>query len=894
MSFNFAKYCSFLILINLFLQSNDLKSQTIINGNIVDESGIELPFVRIIQKDSVNGVLCFKFSDQKGNYKIELEGEKDSISYLEFSHIGYATFAIKVKKDSINVQELNVTLKSEESVLEEVVVKSRMPVLIKQDTVVFDADFYSNGNEEVIEDLLRKIPGLNIDDNGTIRVGSKEIEKVMVEGDDFFEKGYKILTKNMPVYPISEIEVISNYSSNHLLKNIENSDKIALNLKLTNDTKSTWFANVVAGYSIENRHTVTANVFNFGKKNKYYFLSNLNNVGVESVGEIEHLINPEYSGDLNVLGDVIGAQSLFNSNSPPSEFKLDRVNINNDKLLSSNAIFNPNSKLKIKAIGFVNRDGRSFFQNSLERFQVSNSNFTNVESNSWKDLANNLFAKIELNYDLNPKQQLNISSSVGISNRNKGNSLIFNDEETTENLFSENYRIDQKVSFTSKINERKIIIFNGRFVNSFSPQDYKLDNFLFSDLFLNVQNPSSIQQMNNIEKELIGGEIIFLNRLKNKDLFEFHLGNKYTGNRLNSTFLILDSLDIEIDRPLTFQNDLNYFGNDLYLKSKYEKKFKTFSIISKVEFHFLENRVLGRDDNNDQSVFYINPSIAFSWKLSKKQNFIGSYSFSTKNADVIDIYENYALTGFRMFSSGTGEFNQLNSSNVIFNHQYGSWGDNFFINSSLFYNKDHDFFSSNLIVDQNFVLSEKILFQNRSMLGINSAIDNYIAKISSNLKLKLNYSDIQYFNIVNSLSRRVNAKNYSYGFDLRSSFSGKFNYHFGSNWMSSVVSANTTFNFTNNISFIDLLYKYNQKSNLGIQIERYYFGSIENNSKGYYFFDLDWRYTVIPNKLNLTLSGKNLLNNKNFSSVSVTDISFAINQYQLLPRYLMLKAQYRF
>ena len=60
---------------------------------------------------------------------------------------------------------------------------------------------FAQGNEQVVEDILKKIPGLNIDANGTIKVGNQEVEKVMIEGDDFFEKGYKILTKNMPAHP---------------------------------------------------------------------------------------------------------------------------------------------------------------------------------------------------------------------------------------------------------------------------------------------------------------------------------------------------------------------------------------------------------------------------------------------------------------------------------------------------------------------------------------------------------------------------------------------------------------------------------------------------------------------------------------------------------------------
>ena len=66
------------------------------------------------------------------------------------------------------------------------------PIRVKNDTIVFNAKYFQTGDEQVVEDLLKKIPGISVDDNGTIKVGNQEIDKLMVDGDDFFEKGYKL------------------------------------------------------------------------------------------------------------------------------------------------------------------------------------------------------------------------------------------------------------------------------------------------------------------------------------------------------------------------------------------------------------------------------------------------------------------------------------------------------------------------------------------------------------------------------------------------------------------------------------------------------------------------------------------------------------------------------
>src|SRR5690606_5979425 len=102
------------------------------------------------------------------------------------------------------------------------------PISIKKDTIIFKASAFTDGTEQTVEDLLKKIPGVYIDSDGTIKVGNQEIEKLMVDGDDLFEKGYRVLSKNMPAYPIERVELFQNYSNNPLLKNIEDSNNVAL------------------------------------------------------------------------------------------------------------------------------------------------------------------------------------------------------------------------------------------------------------------------------------------------------------------------------------------------------------------------------------------------------------------------------------------------------------------------------------------------------------------------------------------------------------------------------------------------------------------------------------------------------------------------------------------
>ena len=270
------KKCIFLYLI-LFI-GNICSAQTLIEGYVTDEETSKGVFATVVLKDENGKIIAYTSSKNEGFF--ELKTFAQGVFHLNVSSLSYEAQARKIELMNGSKMKENFRLTPKTTELNEVVVQSRRPITVKSDTIVFDAKSFLQGNEQVIEDLLKKIPGLQVLTDGTIKIGSQEVEKVMIDGDDFFEKGYKILTKNMPVSPIDKIEVYQNYSNNKHLKGIENSEKVALNLTLKEDAKRIWFGNALGGYGLisANRYELRANLMNFGKKSKHYFLTNFNSI----------------------------------------------------------------------------------------------------------------------------------------------------------------------------------------------------------------------------------------------------------------------------------------------------------------------------------------------------------------------------------------------------------------------------------------------------------------------------------------------------------------------------------------------------------------------------------------------------------------------------------------
>ena len=125
-----------------------------------------------------------------------------------------------------------------------------MPVKISGDTLIYNADSFNTGTERKLEDVLKNLPGVEVNDDGQIEVEGKVVGKVMVEGKDFFDGDTKIATKNIPSNAIDKVQILKNYSEVGQLSGVQNNqDNIAINIKLKKGKDKFWFGNVTAGVS---------------------------------------------------------------------------------------------------------------------------------------------------------------------------------------------------------------------------------------------------------------------------------------------------------------------------------------------------------------------------------------------------------------------------------------------------------------------------------------------------------------------------------------------------------------------------------------------------------------------------------------------------------------------
>ena len=222
----------------------------------------------------------YAITNDKGKFVLNL---KPNTKYsIKLSYLGMKSKEIVKATANQNMTE-SIVMDSGGIELDGVEIVREMPVSIKGDTIVYNADSFKSGTERKLEDVLKKLPGVEVNADGEIEVEGKKVTKLMVEGKDFFDGDTKLGVKNIPADAIDKIQVLRNFNENSILKGVENNqDNVAMNIKLKSGKKNFWFGDMTAGIGVghtDSRYVVNPKVFYYSPKYSINLISNFNNIG---------------------------------------------------------------------------------------------------------------------------------------------------------------------------------------------------------------------------------------------------------------------------------------------------------------------------------------------------------------------------------------------------------------------------------------------------------------------------------------------------------------------------------------------------------------------------------------------------------------------------------------
>lgn len=250
-------------------------------GQVTDTLSSPLPSSTIMllsPKDS--SLVNFGVSDTKGAFEIKNVNKGEYL--LKITFVGYVPYSKRISTPATG-SELDVgrikmqTLTKE---LESVVVMGeKAPVTVKRDTIEFNAGSFKTKANANVEDLLKKLPGVEVETDGTVRAQGEQVQRVTVDGREFFGRDPKLATRNLPADAVEKVQVFDKKSDQALFTGIDDGQKEkTINLELKEEKRNGAFGTLMAGAGTEDRFQAKASINRFSKGQQLSFLGMGNNI----------------------------------------------------------------------------------------------------------------------------------------------------------------------------------------------------------------------------------------------------------------------------------------------------------------------------------------------------------------------------------------------------------------------------------------------------------------------------------------------------------------------------------------------------------------------------------------------------------------------------------------
>ena len=907
----------------LFIFTNSvIFSQIKMTGKVTDSIGtpLELANVILINSES-NSLETFAMSDDKGNYKLSL---KKNTSYnLQVSYIGMSTFSqmLMTKNDDIFK---NFSLQSNNQ-LDAVELIYEMPVVISGDTLVYDADSFKTGTERKLEDVLKNLPGVEINDAGEIEVEGKAVTKVMVEGKDFFDGDSKIASKNIPSNAVDKVQILKNYAEVGQLSSVQNNqDNIAINIKLKKGKDKFWFGNILAGSGESPNYTQNQDLDLYIFQPKLFFYSptysinvigDLNNIGEQAFTRRDYW---NFSGGFNRPSGKSGTNiSLGNNNLSFLQLQNNRAKDINTEFIAINSSFSPSKKLDYSAFLILTNSETEIQQNNSTQYVGLTDNIPDENTQTNTSQTSELgIGKFSLKFNPNVNNQVDYEVLGRVTNESQDQNYLSSVIGSIEQLDeAETFSVNQNLNYYYTLNEKNIFALEAQhqlkdedpFYNALLENN---DNYQTTAIGLGLDNSLpfyNIAQDKRVKSNQLDAKVDYWNILNKKSDLNLTLGTIYSKQDFDSEiFQYLSEYDENIYNPISLvndgfdSNDVSYLFNDLYLGLHYRLKTGKFTISPGFTAHSYnsENNQSGSVDSNfsyKKSFFKILPDFNMIIQLKDSESLRLNYAMRTQFTDITKIARGLVLNNYNSLFIGTQDLQNAVSHNISLNYYSFNLFNYTNVYAGINYNKSIDqirnLTSFESVIATSNPFNSSFADENLSVYG---RYQRSYGKIRGTLGTSLNLSKFNQFIRDTSAPSLSETFSQSYNSSIRTLFKNAPNIEAGIKYSISETNIGSleTKYFTES-PFVELDALILKSFTFRTNYSTTKFKDQNTVLNNYKFFDASLSYrTDKESKWEFEIKATNLLDTKSQSQSSVSNISVSTSEYFIQPRFITLRLIY--
>ena len=882
-------------------------AQIKVEGVVKDSIGnpLELANVIAINQDT-KALESYGITNDQGRYKVALK--KNTTYTVQVSYIGMKTF-----EEIINIEEVDLTKNFRlegDNTLDEIQITYEMPVTIQGDTLTYNADSFNKGTERKLGDVLKNLPGVEVNADGEIEIEGKKVGKVMVDGKNFFDGDSKLATKNIPANAVDKVQVLKNYAEVGQLSGVTNNmDNVAINIKLKEGKTNFWFGDITTGGGISEDHALylaQPKLFYYSPNYSVNIIGDLNNIGEVAFTRRDYF---NFSGGFRAPSRSSGTNiNLGNNNLGFLAMQNNRAKDINTKFGAANVSYSPSKTWDLS--------GFAIFSSSRVDLQENNSvQYTNPDldipdettQSSTRQRSDLGMLKVSSKYKPNTRNQLDYDVLGRFSKESQDqnySSSVIGAIDQFEN--TKPYSINQNLSYYYSLDDTNIFAFEAQhllqdedpFYNAIIEEKGNYETTA-NNLGLDPNQMNyNVAQEKRVKSNQLDAKLDYWKILNLKSNLNLTLGTILSKQNFDTEiFQFLDDDSIFEPTP-EFNNGLDvnntdYNFSDVYIGAHYQFKSGIFTITPGLSAHAYSSKNVQFGDTYKKDFFKILPDFDMRIQLKKSENISLTYAMNTQFTDVTKLAKGIVLNNYNSIFYGNEGLDNALSHNV--NLSYFSF--NMFNYTNVFGNISY---SKKIDQIRNLTSFESVIRTNSPFnssfadetVNASGRFQRRFGKLQASVNANFSYSKFNQF--IQGL-RSVNENySHSYGGELRTNFKQAPNvqlaYRYGIQDSDQGSRSSKFYTQTPSIEIDALILKtftfrtdfaYNNFSNAQGTINDYEFW----NASLSYRKDKDA-------KLEYEVKATNLLNTKSQSQSNTSNISVSATEYFIQPRYITFRIIY--
>lgn len=884
----------------LIISSNFLFAQIKMEGMVQDSTGqaLELANIIVVNQNS-KAIETYTITDNQGFYKLNVNRNTPyiiTISYIGMKtlQVPYSTEEVDIKRDFELIPDFN---------LDEVEVVQKIPIKIRGDTLIYDADSFKNDTDKKLGDVLKRLPGVEINDEGEIRVEGKRVNHIMIEGKKFFDGDTKLATKNIPAGVLDKIEVLKNYDNISMLKNIrDNQENVAINLKLKEGKKQFWFGDLSLGAGYEEKYIAHPNLFFYSPKYSINLISDFNNIGEAplTINDLSRFSNS--TSDINRDSGTL--VNVANRTSGALNATYDKFFAATSKFGAANFNVSPKHDWDITGYAIYSKTSSEMLSDNFRRYVSSLDNQDppneEVTTNRTDQDKHFLLTKLSLSYKPDIKNQLDYDLLIDVSKQNALKdvySSVLGNIKESEIIKNESFV--QNLSYYHSPDERNVFavgVQHAYYDNTPFYETVFSQNMIYpfsDDLGLDEsQQNFDLVQNKHVLSNKFDAKIDYWYVVNERSNINLTLGTTLISQKFNSDlFQILDNGNSQnLDNAnVNTGNKFNYGFNDYYLGLHYNLRSGIFVLSPGVISHLYNPAIMER------FVRFL-PDLNIKAQLKSTESINLKYGITNRFANAELLAEGLVLNTYNYLFRGNMDLDSPISHNIALRYTNSvnilNRTKALFINFNINYSRTIEALR-NLIEPEGLLrISSPVnsIFSDHSFIA-NGSISKAFGKIV--LRTNSSYLSTKFKQNLNDFVYENESQSSVYGLRLSSNFKKIPNFEVGYNLVKNTyVLGGDRLKFSRNSPYLDLKGKFLSEFTGNISYSYFDYRNQQARINSYGLLNVDISYQKKESSWEFTLQLYNGLNNRSINEDYTNNYYTNTSTYYIQPRYIMLNIKY--